>query len=201
MACQSIRHALFQGLARVTIGHVTNLSAMPLTVVEAIAGRLATAGISLTVLPATDLFLNGRGYGSLVPRRVAPAHVVAGRGVVTSIATNNVLNPFTPYGDASLMRLANLYANVAQLSRSEDLVNVFHMVSKSAARQLGAPHGLHVGQAATIVLIDMTNPAAGIREIARVSAGWKNGRPSFASGPVTINRPEADIEFNASHLT
>jgi cytosine deaminase len=81
---------------RVSIGHVTNLSAMPERDIMRIAGQLAEAGIALTVLPATDLFLNGRGHDRLVPRGVAPAHGMAARGVVTSIATNNVLNPFTP---------------------------------------------------------------------------------------------------------
>ena len=32
------------------------------------------------------------------------------------VATNNVLNPFTPFGDASLLRMANLYANVCQVA-------------------------------------------------------------------------------------
>ena len=31
-----------------------------------------------------------------------------------SDVTNNVLNPFTPYGDCSLIRIANLYANIVQ---------------------------------------------------------------------------------------
>ncbi|EJL48278.1 cytosine deaminase-like metal-dependent hydrolase [Rhizobium sp. CF122] len=164
---------------RVSIGHVTNLSAMPAEMVEGIARRLGGAGIALTVLPATDLFLNGRGFEALVPRGIAPAHLLAGRGVVTSIATNNVLNPFTPYGDASLIRMANLYANVAQLSREEDMRLVFSMVSDSAALLMGKTHGLSVGAEATIVLLDCAGGAEAVREIARVIGGWKNGRQSF----------------------
>ena len=49
-----------------------------------------------------------------VPRGVAPAHRLREQGVTCSLATNNVLNPFTPFGDCSLMRMANLYANIAQ---------------------------------------------------------------------------------------
>ncbi len=119
---------------RVSIGHVTNLFAMAPEAVAAIAARLAAAGIALTVLPATDLFLGGRGHDRLVPRGVAPAHRLAAAGIGTSIATNNVLNPFTPFGDASLIRMANLYATVAQLSRHADIAATFAMVSSSAAR-------------------------------------------------------------------
>ncbi|MBW9116515.1 amidohydrolase family protein [Rhizobium cauense] len=173
---------------RVAIGHVTNLSAMPLTDVIDIADKLAAAGIALTVLPATDLFLTGRTHDRLVPRGVAPAHVIAKRGVVTSIATNNVMNPFTPFGDASLIRMANLYANVAQLSRNDDVQSVFEMVGRSAARQLGAPYGLAVGSEATIVLLDTVGPVAAVREVGRVLAGWKNGHMSFNNGRTDIRR-------------
>jgi len=178
----------YQG--RVSIGHVTNLSAMAPEDVLAIAQKLAGAGIALTVLPSTDLFLNGRAYDRLVPRGVAPAHVLAGAGVVTSIASNNILNPFTPYGDASLIRIANLYANVAQLSRPDDLRAVFDMVSGAAARQMGAAHGLDVGNVADIVLLDCDSPEAAVGGIARVLRGWKRGRKSFENGrPVILRRP------------
>lgn len=174
---------------RVSIGHVTNLSALPEASVIEIAKNLSEAGIALTVLPATDLFLNGRGHDHLVPRGVAPAHVLAAHGVVTSIATNNVLNPFTPYGDASLIRMANLYANVAQLSRDAEIEGVFDMVGVSAARQLGVPYGLAVGNEATIILANATGPKAAVREIGRIVAGWKGGQPSFHNGQPQIHKP------------
>jgi cytosine deaminase len=167
---------------RVAIGHVTNLSALGPADIDAIADQLAENGIALTVLPATDLFLNGRGHDRLVPRGLAPAHRLAKRGVVTSIATNNVLNPFTPFGDASLIRMANLYANVAQLAGDKDIAEVFAMVGALAARQLGKPHELAVGQPATIVLLEANDGIAAVREVARVVAGWKDGRQSFDNG-------------------
>ncbi|MBO9126718.1 MULTISPECIES: amidohydrolase family protein [unclassified Rhizobium] len=183
------KHHGWQG--RVSIGHVTNLSALPQAIVIKIANNLSEAGIALTILPATDLFLNGCGHDHLVPRGVAPAHILAAHGVVTSIATNNVLNPFTPYGDASLMRMANLYANVAQLSRDAEIADVFDMVARSAARQLDVPHGLVVGSEATIILVDAKGPRAAVREIGRVVAGWKSGRQSFHNGNPKIHRPSA----------
>ena len=184
----TLRHG-WQG--RVSIGHVTNLSAMAPTKVEAIAGRLARAGIALTVLPATDLFLNGRGRDKLVPRGVAPAHVLARHGVLTSIATNNVMNPFTPFGDASLIRMANLYANVAQLSRDEDIAQVFDMVTANPARLMGKLYGLEEGAPATIVLLEAGGAAAAAREVARVLTGWKDGVKSFDNGRTRIFRPSA----------
>lgn len=96
-----------------TIRHVTNLSALNPDALSTVGKKIAEAGIALTVLPATDLFLMGRQYGSHVPRGIAPANALAALGVKTAIATNNVLDPFTPFGEASLVRMANLYPTVS----------------------------------------------------------------------------------------
>lgn len=174
---------------RVALGHVTNLSAMVPDQVFQIGARLASAGIGVSVLPATDLFLNGRGYDRLVARGIAPADRLAGAGVAVAIATNNVLNPFTPFGDASLIRMANLYANVAQLTLDADIAAVFAMVTSGAARLMSSPYGLAVGAQADIVLLDCDGPSAAVREAAPVVTGWKHGRRSFDNGPRKILRP------------
>jgi len=54
-------------------------------------------------------------------------------GVTCSISTNNVLNPFTPYGDGLLIRMANLYANVCHVSRPSDLAGCLDMITGAAA--------------------------------------------------------------------
>ena len=112
----------YQG--RVSVGHVTKLSATPPEELDALTVGLSEAGVAVTALPATDLYLNGREYRHLIPRGVAPVHRLAAQGVVATIATNNVMNPFTPFGDASLMRMANLYANVAQIGSPAELGEV-----------------------------------------------------------------------------
>ncbi|NLH80959.1 MAG: amidohydrolase family protein [Phyllobacteriaceae bacterium] len=164
---------------RVTIGHVTKLSMMAPVAVEAIGRRLASAGVALTVLPATDLFLTGRDHALARPRGLAPAHRLAGLGVTATVATNNVLNPFTPFGDASLGRMAGLYANVAQLASDAEIAAAFDMVGAAAARALRIDYGLAVGGPADVVVLDAADAVAAIRETAPPLAGWKRGRRSF----------------------
>ncbi|MCL6654572.1 amidohydrolase [Agrobacterium rubi] len=164
---------------RVTIGHVTNLSALDPAERSIIARKIASAGIAVTVLPATDLFLMGRDNKSNIPRGVTPAHLLLADGVQAAIATNNILNPFTPFGDASLGRIANLYANVMQLSRDEDIDEVFAMVSRRAAAIMRADYGLAVGAPADLVILDAPDQRAAIRSIAPAHAGWKAGRKTF----------------------
>ena len=66
---------------RVAIGHVTKLSAVGSSVLEEKARMLATAGVALTVLPATDLFLMGRHQEHSMMRGVTPAHKLLKEGV------------------------------------------------------------------------------------------------------------------------
>jgi len=175
---------------RVTIGHVTKLSMMPPAEVEAIGRRLAAAGVALTVLPATDLFLTGRDRAFARPRGLAPAHRLAALGVTATVATNNVGNPFTPFGDAALGRMANLYANVAQLASDAEIAAAFDMVGAAAARALRIGHGLAVGGAADVVVLDAADPVAAIREIAAPLAGWKRGRRTFVRPRPTLYGPD-----------
>lgn len=164
---------------RVACGHVTKLAAMPPEAVDRVAGELAEAGVGVIALPATDLFLLGREQTHLVPRGPAPLLRLKAAGAPVAVATNNVLNPFTPYGDGNLMRIANLFANVAQLSREADLAAAFGMVTADAARMMGRPYGIAVGAPADLVLFDAASPADAVRRIAPPLMGWKAGRKSF----------------------
>src|SRR6476646_6430706 len=142
---------------RVAIGHVSKLSAVDPARLAEIGRRLADAGVALTVLPATDLFLMGREHQHHVPRGVAPAHRLLTHGVTCSLATNNVLNPFTPFGDCSLIRMANLYANVAQVGSAQELASCFDMITTKAALLMSlSDYGITMGNAADLVVVDAT---------------------------------------------
>jgi len=132
----------------------------------------------------------GRSSTHLVPRGLTPAHRLAEAGVITSIATNNVLNPFTPFGDASLVRMANLYATAAQVGTTSGLEQVFRMISSDAARLLGdMPRQPMVGGPADLVVFAAASTSAVIAEIAPASAGWKSGRGSFLQPAARLLRP------------
>jgi len=174
---------------RVAVGHVTKLSALPLGELMETVAMMRDAGIALTVLPSTDLFLMGRDKDHLVPRGVAPAHVFHDHGVCCTVATNNVLNPFTPYGDCSMTRMANLYANVHQLSSVADLQACFEMVSSSPARLINRARKITEGEEATFVALPVASGSQAIAEITRPIWGMKRGRLSFEQPRARIFAP------------
>jgi len=176
---------------RVAVGHMTKLSTMPPAQVAALGRRLADSGIAVTVLPATDLYLMGRDQNDNVRRGVADAHLLLDAGVNCSISSNNVLNPATPYGDCSLIRMANLQANVLQVGRREGLAECFRMISDRSARLLNLKdYGIAPGNPADVVIIDAETPAQAIAELRPVVAVFKRGRRTVTRDPAVLHRPD-----------
>ena len=174
---------------RVAVGHVTQMSLLPPERFGEIATRLANAGVAVTILPSTDLHLMGRSHDHAVPRGVVPAEPLRKAGVTCSISTNNVLNPFTPYGDGSLIRMANLYANVCHVSRPADLAGCLDMVTGSAARLMRLnDYGIRVGGPADLVCLDAGNPTEAVATLAQPLWGFKRGRKSFTRPRVQLHR-------------
>jgi len=175
---------------RVAIGHVTKLSVMPLPEFDRVAKRLADAGVALTVLPATDLYLGGREKDHRVERSVVDANRLARQGVLCSVSSNNILNAFTPMGDGQLIRMANLYANVVQQAMPDALRDTWGMFTTSSAKLMRRKdYGIAVGNPADLVVVDAPDPVAAIREVAPVLMGFKRGRRSFTRQPVMLHRP------------
>ncbi|MDH2352399.1 amidohydrolase family protein [Bradyrhizobium sp. SSUT112] len=176
---------------RVAIGHATKLSALPPERLKSATAQLAQAGVAVTVLPATDLYLMGREVTHNAPRGLALAHKLAREGVVCSVATNNVLNPFTPFGDASLLRMANFYANVAHAS-SNDFDTCLDLVTELPARLMNlGDYGIKVGNPADLVVLDTQDSRFAIAELPDIVMGFKSGRQTFARQRPTLFSPSS----------
>jgi len=175
---------------RVVVGHMAKLSTMPPHKVALLAHRLADVGVAVTVLPATDLYLMGRDQDHNVRRGVADANFLIEHEVNCSLSTNNVLNPATPYGDCSLIRMANLHANVLQIAGPAQLRQCFAMLTERSARLLNIKdYGLAVGNPADIVVIDAATPEQAIAEIRPPLAVYKRGRRTVVRRPPELVRP------------
>ena len=171
---------------RVAIGHATKLSTMPPADQKLWARRLGDAGVAVTVLPATDLFLMGRERDYNVRRGLVDANLFVENGCNCSLSTNNILNPFTPFGDCSLLRMANLQANVLQVMGQAQIGECFSMITERSARLMKLPdYGIAVGNPADVAVIDATTPTQAVAEIAQPLAVFKKGRRT-----VTRTRPE-----------
>ena len=165
-------------------------------VIEVFLARLALGFglvsllVAVTVLPSTDLFVTGRHQDHAVVRGVADANALVAHGANCSLSTNNVLNPFTPYGDCSLIRIANLYANVVQRGSEEELAECFEMLTRRSARLLRREdYGIAVGRPADLVEWNARSAAEAGATIALPLIGFKRGRRTFSRALPELHRP------------
>ena len=140
---------------------------------------------------ATDLFLVGRDQDHGIRRGVADANLLMEHGVNCSLSSNNILNPATPYGDCSLIRMANLYANILQIDRAAQLRECFRMLTDRSASLLNIKdYGFGVGNPADVVIMNAQSPEQAIAEIAQPVAVFKNGRQTVRWDLPKLLRPQ-----------
>jgi len=187
--CRQTERRNYHG--RVAIGHATKLSALPPERLRAATERLAKSGVPVTVLPATDLYLMGRDATHNSPRGLTAAHRLVENGVLCSVATNNVQNPFTPFGDASLLRMANFYANVAHAAVSK-FDTCLDLVTDLPARLMNLKdYGITIGNPADLIVLDTDSGCNAIAELPDVLMGFKSGRQVFERSRPLLFPPQA----------
>ena len=172
---------------RVAVGHGCKYSTLPPADLRTLAARIADAGVAVSVLPATDLYMMGRDQDHSVRRGVADANLLVEHGVNCSISSNNILNPFTPLGDGNLVRIANMQANVCQIGEPHRLRECFAMLTDRSARIMNLPdYGIAIGNPADIVIFDATTPEQVIAEV-------KPPLVAFKRGTLTVTRPRTEL--------
>jgi cytosine deaminase len=132
----------------------------------------------------------GRDQDHDVRRGVVDGLRLMEAGALCNLSTNNVQNPFTPFGDAQLIRMANLFANVVQRGMAHDLRCVWDMFTANSAKLLRREgHGVAVGHAADLVVVDAPNAVQALRDISPVLYGFKAGRRTFTRARAVLHRP------------
>lgn len=148
---------------RVCLGHMTKLAWLPPEKLADLAAALRENQISVLALPASDLYMMARRETHSQRRGVAPIHRLAEQGVNVGLATNNILNLFTPFGDGDVLKICTLLAQVLQLGTTASHQLCLAMATTQAARAIGiADHGLAVGNRADLVLLDVASVSAAV---------------------------------------
>src|SRR6185503_5765027 len=111
-------------------------------------------------------------------------------GVNVAVSTNNVQDPFTPFGDCDLLRIANLLATAGHFGTVDDLVLVLRMATEHGASALRLPdYGVREGARADLVLLDCAEPAEAVGAIPERSMVIKNGRVTVTNRVETTLLP------------
>lgn len=137
---------------RVTVGHATSLSSLEPARLLGTIQRMAKARVNLVALPATDVYLSGRGDTRAIRRGVVNPVPFAEGGVNIAFASNNIRNGYTPFGTGDLLDIGYLYEHVAQLGSLSDQRLLLRMITENPAKILGVSetYGLRVGKNADL---------------------------------------------------
>jgi cytosine deaminase len=161
---------------RVTLGHLCTLDMLEPGHRARVIDIMRQAGIHVISLPATEMHVKGRadkhswrGVTRLEELRVA--------GVNVAISTNNIVNPFTPYGHPDLLRQALVTAMAAHLGNLDQMAWLLDLITVNPARAIGLKdYGLAEGCRADLVVLDAADAAQAITEQAEKLWVFKAGR-------------------------
>ncbi len=162
---------------RVTLGHLSTLDALEPDHRARVVASLAEARVHVISLPATELHVKGRGDARRTWRGVTRLAELRAAGVNVAISTNNIVNPFTPYGHPDLLRQALVAAMACHLGNLDQLAWLLDLITTNPARAIGlADYGLAEGRRADLVVLDARDAAQAITEQAEKLLVIKGGR-------------------------
>lgn len=174
IAAQTIARGM-QG--RVSLGHLCTLDVLEPEHRARVIDTLRQADIHTISLPATESHVKGRTDTKRVWRGVTRIGELRDAGVNISLSTNNIVNPFTPYGHPDLLRQALIAATVAHLGNLDQMAWLLDLITINPARALSLQdYGLAEGCHADLVVLDAASPAQAITEQAEKLWVLKAGR-------------------------
>lgn len=144
---------------RVTVDHLCSLASMPPAEAASVIARMAEAKLSAVTLPAANLYLQGRGDSAAVRRGVTRVKELAAAGIPIATASDNVHDPFHPFGRGDMLQIALITAYGAHMGAPSDLRRLLRMATEIPASIMGLRgYGIAAGNAADLVLLDAVTP-------------------------------------------
>lgn len=165
---------------RVTCGHVTALNAVEDSLAKEAIAMAKEANVNITTLPSCNMFLMGRQDKEPVRRGVTRIREFLDAGVNISYASDNIRDPFRPFGNADMLEEALFCAQVIQYGTSDQLSKVLSMGTFHPAKNaLLSDYGLEEGCQADLVLLDAPTPKEAIISQAAKLCYIKKGKIIF----------------------
>jgi cytosine deaminase len=162
---------------RVTLGHLCMLDVLEPAHRAQVVAKLKDAQIHVISLPATEMHVKARTDTKRTWRGVARLGELRDAGLNVVISTNNIVNPFTPYGHPDLLRQLLVSAMSMHLGNLDQLAWLPEMVTTNAARAIGIDgYGLAEGCCADLVVLDARDAAQAITEQSEKLYVIKRGR-------------------------
>lgn len=143
---------------KVVVDHLCSLSVMDQDKANYVLKRMQEAKLSVVTLPAANLYLQGREDSGIVRRGITRVHEMLERNIPLATASDNICDPFHPFGRGDLLQIAQITGYAAHMGGKEDLKQLLKMITEIPAALAGKKkNGINIGDEASFVLINATS--------------------------------------------
>ena len=159
--------------ARATASHCVSLGMQPAEQQAETAALVAAAGVSVVALPQTNLYLQGRGRPSSVPRGLTATRALLAAGANVAAGGDNVRDAFNAVGRADPLETAALMVMAGHLTPAE----AWHTVGAAGRVAMGLPAaGPSVGARADLLCIEGDDLTSAIARAGQTRTVVRAGR-------------------------
>ncbi|MFC5468009.1 amidohydrolase family protein [Cohnella suwonensis] len=144
---------------RVTVDHLCSLAAMNDMDAGKLIERMVESRLTAVTLPGANLYLQGRHDGFPVRRGVTRVKELLAAGIPLASASDNIHDPFHPFGRGDLIQIGLITAYAAHMGSSADIRTILRMITEIPAAILGLEgYGILAGNKADFVVLDGMTP-------------------------------------------
>ena len=159
---------------KVVAGHCCSLASQEEDVVSKTIEKAKSAEIYVVSLPSTNLYLQGRGDTTRVRRGITPIKKIYENGVKVAIASDNIRDPFNCFGNGNVLQTAYITAHGSHMGGTQDLNNLFDMVSKNGMEIMNQDHKVEGSN--FFVVVDAKTPSEAIIGQKGIYAIYEEGK-------------------------
>ncbi len=197
MAREVTRHGLG---GRAAGSHLTSMHSMDNYYVSKLLLLIAESGMTAIPNPLINITLQGRHDSYPKRRGLTRVKEMQAMGITVGWGQDCVLDPWYSLGTADMLDVAFMGLHVAQMTHPAEMARCFTMVTECNAAIMGLQnYGLKVGDQASLVVLDASNPIEALRlrpdRLAVVSKGRvvaerhrNDCRLDLASRPQSVRR-------------
>ena len=136
--------------------------------------------LNIVALPSTNLYLQGRSDKFNIRRGIAPVKKLIEHKIDVALASDNIQDPFNPFGNANLLQIALLAAHGCHMGQKTELEKVYEMITYFPAQILGIEAKLDRGCQANLIVLSAQSVTQAIIEqspiLERIYKGIPDGK-------------------------
>jgi cytosine deaminase len=161
MAREVTRHGLG---GRAAGSHLTSMHSMDNYYVSKLLPLIAESGMTAIPNPLINITLQGRHDSYPKRRGLTRVKELQAMGITVGWGQDCVLDPWYSLGTADMLDVAFMGLHVAQMTHPAEMARCFTMVTECNAAIMGLQnYGLKVGDQASLVVLDASNPIEALR--------------------------------------